>query len=200
MKTTLSHVGARGIDSVALVSSPEVARRVHASGIDFVLQYLGSVTADIVKTITDASLGFMPVTYANRLDGPKTVAALRGLGLPKGVTVWGDVENRATVDPVVLEATINGWATAVQAEGYEAGLYVGPGCPLTSKELYALRVTRYWHCGARIQDRNMQIAEPECGWCMYQLFPSVTWGGIFSDIDVVQQDFRGRLPTWATKE
>ena len=197
MKAVEAFVGARGIDSVALISSADAARRVRESEIDFVLQYLGSVTKDIVQTITDAGLGFMPVTYANRLNGSETIAELSTLDLPDGTTVWCDVENRATIDPQTLIKLINEWGSMLRLQGFVPGMYVGPGCPLTSAELYALEVFRYWHCGAKIVDRNGQTAEPECGWSMYQLYPSVTWGGIFSDIDVVQKDFKGRLPSWA---
>lgn len=193
-------VGARGIDSVELVSTPDAARRVHEAQTDFVLQYLGSVTPAIVSNILDAGLAFMPVTYADKFDPPSVVAELAALELAKGTTTWLDVEGISSMDPIALQLKINAWAAAVISAGFEPGMYVGPGCPLTSLELYRLKVVRYWHCGAKIIDRNGQIAEPACGWCMYQLFPSVTWGGIWSDVDVVQQDFRGRLPTWTMKQ
>jgi hypothetical protein len=31
---------------------------------------------------------------------------------------------------------------------------------------------------------------------MHQLYPSVTTAGVWTDLDFIQQDFRGRLPTW----
>jgi hypothetical protein len=190
-------VGARGTDSVTLIQSATMAQNLKAAGVDFVLQYLGSVTAEHVGFILAAGMAFMPVTYADKFDGPTTVAELQALGMPKGITTWLDVEAVGTMDPTLLKSKINAWAKAVQAAGYVAGLYVGAGCPLTSIELYQLAVTRYWHSLSRTVDRNGADSCPACGWCMYQLFPSETVGGVWSDYDFVQQDWQGRLPTWA---
>ncbi len=194
--TATATVGARGTDSVTLITTAAQAQALKASGNDFVIQYLGSVTSAIVDIILAAGLAFMPVTYADKWDGPTTVNELKALGLPTGCTVWLDVEGVGAMDPTALKAAINNWATAVQAAGFVAGLYVGSGCPLTSIELYQLKVTRYWHSLSRTVDRNGQDSCPACGWCMYQLFPSVTWGGVWSDVDFIQQDWQGRLPTW----
>ncbi len=192
-------VGARGIDSVELVTSPDAARRVREAQTDFVLQYLGTVTAAVVQNVTGAGLGFMPVTYADKFDGAAAVRELALLGIPPRVTCWLDVEGVASTDARTLIELIDGWGGLVDGAGYEAGIYVGPGCPLTSLELYhSLKtIKRYWRSGAKIIDRNGQLAEPSCGFCMSQLYPSVTWGGIWSDLDIVQEDFLGRLPTWA---
>lgn len=197
---TPARVGARGIDAVSLVDTADKAEALKAAGVEFVVQYLGSVTHPIVQTILDADLAFSPVTYANRFDGPTTVRELSLLGLPPGVTVWLDVESVEALNPIALQAKINAWAGAVIAAGYMPGLYVGPGSVLTSFELYRLRVVRYWRCGARILDRSGQLAEPGCGFCMDQLFPSITTGGLWTDLDVVQEDFRGRLPVFTTQE
>lgn len=194
--TALATVGARGTDSVTLIDTAEKAQALADAGSDFVLQYLGSVTSAIIDNVLAHGLAFMPVTYADKFDGAATVSELHALGVPDGCTAWLDVEGVASMDPQQLKQKIDAWATAVRAAGFEPGLYVGPNCALTGLELYQLGVVRYWHCGARILDRNGQLAEPGCGWCMYQLYPSVTWGGVWSDVDVVQQDFRGRLPTW----
>jgi hypothetical protein len=192
--------GARGIDAVTLLSTDDIARRVRESQIDFAVQYLGSVTPEIVAHVTNAGLAFFPVTYADKFDGHATVQQLAALKLPKGVTTWLDVESVGTIDPYILQLRIDDWAALVDAAGYEPGMYVGPGAQLTSAELYRLKVRRYWRAGAVILDRNGQLAEPGCGYCMFQLRPSVTWGGVWSDIDFVQEDFRSRLPTWAVKE
>lgn len=193
-------VGARGIDSVELVSSPDAARRVREAQTDFVLQYLGSVTPAVVQAITGAGLGFMPVTYADKFDAAATLLELTQLELPAGVTCWLDVEAIASMNPRELITRINAWGAAVEGAKGEPGIYVGPGCPLTSLELFhsLTKIHRYWRCGAKIVDRNGQLAEPSCGFCMAQLYPSITWGGIFSDLDIVQEDFLGRLPTWAS--
>jgi hypothetical protein len=189
-------VGARGTDSVQLVDAASAARLKEA-GFDFAIQYLGTVTRDGVAAIVAAGLGFMSVTYADKFDGAATVNALASLGLPPGITAWLDVEGLATMDPVLVKSRINAWAESVQNAGFMPGIYVGAGCPLTSVELYALGVTRYWKALSRIIDRNGQLAEPGCGWSMLQLFPSVTRGQVWVDVNVMQQDYRGRLPVWA---
>lgn len=189
-------VGARGVDAVTLISTAAQAQGLKNSGIDFVIQYLGSVTAAGVDTILGAGLAFMPVTYADKFDGPKTVAELKALAFPAGCTVWLDVEGVGSTAPTTLKQQINDWATAVQTAGYQPGMYVGAGVPLTSIELYQLKVVRYWHSLSKIVDRNGQLAEPACGFCMYQLYPSITWAGVWVDVNFVQQDFQGRLPTW----
>lgn len=202
-KTEEAFVGARGIDSVTLIDTPDKAAKLTKAKVDFVVQYLGSVSGVVLENICGAGLAVMLVTYANRYDGAATVDELRALNAPKGMTVWLDVESVGDLDPTTLRAKINAWAAAVSAAGYMPGMYVGPNCKLTSIELYQLQVVRYWHCGAKIIDRNGQIAEPGCGFCMYQLFPEITvggQGGVFVDFDVIQQDFRGRLPVWLRAE
>ncbi len=191
-------VGARLTDSVQIVDASH-AFAIKSIGVDGVLQYLGTVTASIVGGIIAAGLGFMPVTYADKFDGPSTVAQCKAIGYLPGGTVWLDVEGVATMNPHALKSLINAWAIVVQAAGYVAGLYVGAGCPLTSLELYQLKVTRYWHSLSRILDRNGQIAEPGCGWCMYQLGPSRDWAGVWVDVNFAREDFRSRSATWMTQ-
>lgn len=193
-------VGARGVDCITHVDTPEKSRALRAAGTDFVFQYLGNTTAAGVEAILAADLAFLPVTFSNRFDGDATVRECESLDLPKGCTVFLDVENDAAMPPLVLIAKINAWADRVIRASYEPGMYVGPGCPLTSEELYALSVVRYWHCGAKILDRNNRYAEPECGWCLYQLYPSIVWGGVPVDMDFVQKDFHGRLPAWVVRD
>lgn len=196
--TALGRVGARGTDSRALIDSAETARALKEAGADFAMQYLGTVTTAAVDAILGAGLALMPVTRANKFDGPAAVSELAALKLPSGCTVWLHVESDASTPPAVLRQQIDDWATAIVAAGFEAGLYVGAGCPLTSVELYALKVTRYWKSQSKIIDRNGQLAEPGCGWCMIQAYPEIIWAGVRVDIDIIQQDYRNRLPSWVT--
>lgn len=198
-----ARIGARGVDTVIVIDSEDKVQKIVEAKIDFVVQYLGSVTRAAVETICGAGLAMMFVTYGSQFDGSKTVVQLRALNLPTGITVWLDVEAVEAMDPIQLRAKINAWAHMLRANGYIPGMYVGPGCPLTSLELYDLAVVRYWHCGAKIIDRNGQLAEPACGFSMIQLFPETTIGadesgagGLLIDFDVVQKDFQGRLPVW----
>lgn len=151
-----------------------------------------SLLATELSDILRAGLAVSPISYANSFDPSDEIAALLRLGIPKGVVVWLDVEG-VKDDPVTLIQRINTWAKAIQAAGYVAGLYVGAGVPLTSKELYALAVTRYWHSVSRVTDRNGNEAGPACGWCLFQCSPpNVIRAGIQVDVDFCQEDHLGR--------
>ncbi len=194
-------VGARGIDSEPFSHScdPAHCRALKGSGIDFVVLYLSAVTSGMLQNILSAGLAFMPVTYANRFDGAAAVKQCEVLGLPRGVTVWLDLEGKNvwTMNPQELISKINGWADAVRAAGFEAGLYIGSPQPLTGEELFALHVTRYWKAPSNVIDRNGKLTQPSCGFCMYQLWDSRNWAGVWSDLNFVQKDIQGRLPHWA---
>lgn len=195
MKTSSAFVGARGTDSLTLLNATS-AQALHNSGMDFCLQYLGSVKEQGLADILASGLAFMPVTYANRFDGKQTVTQLKALNMPEECTVWLDVEDVATMEPMVLQGRIDTWAQDIINAKYQPGLYVGAGCPLTSVELYRLKVVRYWHSLSKVIDRNGQLAEPSCGYCMKQLFPSISWAGVWVDVNAVYEDYRNRLPNW----
>jgi hypothetical protein len=195
-------VGARGIDSLPFsqAGTAAEAKRLATAGTDFVVGYLGAMTPKRLQDILSAGLAFMPVTYAGAYANGATdeIAQLKALGIPQGCTVWLDLEGPKAFKcpPGELIATINMWADAISSAGYIPGLYVGSPQPLTSGELYGLRVVRYWNALSREADRNGALAEPSCGWCMWQMHPSVTWGGVWSDVNMIGQDFKGRLPSW----
>ncbi len=207
MQVKTSHVGALGADSVQALT-PTTAKALKDSGISFSIRYLGSVSPAELSIILDAGLAFMPVTFSRApgwlpsaslgaSDGVAAIAHLKALGLPPGATVWLDLEGPGGTSTDVV-AWVNAWADYVKNAGYDPGLYVGYGAKLTSHELYALHVDRYWHSVSKVTDTGGNIAEPNCGWCMHQLNPSVMWAGVWADIDVVQQDYQGRTPTWVT--
>jgi hypothetical protein len=183
-------VGARLADTIELIDTPEKAKALLNAGIEGVFQYLGSVTPAVVDNILSSGLGFMPVTYADQFDGIRAVAEMKALGIPLGTTAWLDVEAVSTMDKTMLKGKINAWGSNIQYANFIAGLYVGEGIPLTADELYALVVTRYW-MSASI------VPIPRCHYSVYQLFPTVTWGGMRVDLDVVREDAEGRVPTWA---
>src|SRR5205085_2786401 len=130
----------------------------------FFVGYLGVINAARVKYILDAGMAFMPVTLAGEYnDGPADeIGQIKALGLPPGCTVWLDLEGMAAfkTKPAELIAKINAWADAITAAGYMPGLYVGVPQPLTSDELWSLRVKRYWRGQGSIRDRSNALAEP----------------------------------------
>jgi hypothetical protein len=209
MRTEVARVGARGIDSLpfSIGGTRSQADRLKASGVDFAVLYLGSVTPKIVGDVISAGLAFMPVTFAGAYfnGADDELSQLKRLGLPLGCTVWLDLEGKKSYEtpPQELIAKCDAWALAVQKAGYEAGLYIGSPQPLTADELYRLRVTRYWKAPSRVIDRLGKASDgPACGFCMYQLWPSVMWPSasdperVFVDVNFVQQDHQGRVPHW----
>jgi len=202
MKTEKAFVGARGIDSLAFSqgATHSSACALKNSGIDFVFGYLGVMNKERLAHVLDAGMAFMPVTTASAYDGALAATRLKALDLPAGVTVWLDLEGKAAFDTPApdLILKINKWADMVKLAGFDPGLYVGSPQPLTSEELYLLRVDRYWNAMSRESDRRGALAEPKCGWCCWQVGPSVMWKdtGVFVDVNIIGQDFFGRFPSW----
>jgi len=103
-----------------------------------------------------------------------------------------------TLEPANLIAQINAWATNIAVARFQPGLYVGANALLTSAELYALQVVRYWKGMSRLVDRNGNIAEPSCGWCLSQFYKTVTLAGTQVDVDAIGYDYQDRLPMVVT--
>ncbi len=201
MKSEPARVGAICVDSLPFSQSGTAAQAqaLKASGIDAVYGYLGVINASRVGFILDARMAFLPVTLAAHYDGPTSVAQIHNLSMPPGVTVCLDVEGMAAFrsDPIALTGAIDAWADAVDGAGFMSGGYFGSPQPFTSDEMWALHVKRYWRGQGRIVDRHGALAEPsKSGWCVTQVYPSVTRGGVLVDIDVIGQDYLGRVPSW----
>lgn len=203
MKTEQARVGAIGFDSLpfSMGGTPANAKAWKARGADFFVGYLGQMNKARLDAVLDAGLAFMPVTLAGEYnDGADDeIAQLRALGLPAGCSVWLDVEGQKAFNtpPAELIAKINAWAEKIAAAGYMPCLYVGVPQPLTSDELWNLKVQRYWRGQGSVRDRTNALAEPtKCGWCMTQMYPSITVGGVLVDANIVGQDYRGRVPAW----
>lgn len=218
MRSEQAFVGARVVDSLpfSLGGTAAQARALRASGIDGLVGYLGHMTSARLADVLAAGLTYMPVTIAGEYEdgAADEIAQLRALGVPAGVTVWLDLEGTPTLrqDPAALARKVDSWAVDVAGAGYQPGLYLGVPQPLTSDELWRLRVVRYWQGMGSIRDRHGALAEPTgCGWCMRQLWHGGRDGGgqwwpsstaperVFVDVNAVCADFRGRLPTWTTK-
>lgn len=181
--------------------SLDQADNLQIKGACALVGYLGAMNCNRLNCVLEAGLGFMPVTFGGEYeDGAQDeLAQLKALGIPPGVTVWLDLEGRKAWDTEAskLIGLIESWAAPIAAAGYVAGLYCGVPQPLTSRQLYKLSgITRYWKGQGRQVDRPTgAIAEPDCGFCMTQMYPSVTWAGVLVDANMVGQDYRGRLPT-----
>lgn len=184
MKTQVAFPGARGADSYPFsIGGTEKQALMLAKDFDFFVGYLGSMNATRLNWILDAGMAFMPVTKAGEYkDGAMDeLNQLFALGIPKGTTVWLDLEgiDAWNTPAAQLIALIEAWARDITAAGYMAGLYVGAPQPLTGPQLYALKgITRYWlgigRCVGRSAtwkpsaDQKQLDAYPDCGWCMRQ--------------------------------
>jgi hypothetical protein len=198
-------VGARGFDTIATIDATHAAS-LRAWGMQFAVRYLGSLTTEEVDVLLAAELAVMPVTYGVRhgtvLDaslgtnfGFSSLHHAQVAGLPQGVTVWLDLESCTGTAADVIEF-VSSWTSPIIQGGYMPGLYVGAGALLSSAELYALPVVRYWQSLSKETDARGNLAEPNCGWTMIQLYNSIVAGGVLVDVDVVQKDYRNRLPMW----
>jgi hypothetical protein len=226
MKTQVAFPGARGVDSLPYSKGGTCAQAqaLAKSGIEFFIGYLGAMNPERLGYILGAGLAFMPVTFAGEYkDGAADeIAQLKALGIPRGATVWLDLEgldawNTPANDLIRL---INTWAYDIKSGGWMPGLYVGSPQPLSGEQLWKLGVLRYWlgigrsvgkQPGATraltgLPDGTID-AYPKCGWCMRQDWhdnpvPGRAGGmlwkdtGVFVDTNAIQADHQGRLPTW----
>jgi hypothetical protein len=202
MQAVTATSGAKGVDTVAHFTAKNCAD-LKAAGYDFVLRYLGSLSAAEIGIIIGEGLAVMPVTFCRAegwrpnkamgtQDGQQAVRQLQALAMPPGVTVWRDLEGVA-VGGAPVSDYVNAWAHEVKAAGYDAGLYVGAESGLSSNALWLLAVERYWHSCSRVPD----VAT--CGYCMVQEYPpNKHICNVQVDTDVIIADKLGRLPTWAT--
>lgn len=213
MKTQIAFPGARVVDSLPFSQGGTAAQALALakSGIEGVVGYLGAMSTERLGYVLAAGLAFMPVTKAGEYkDGAADeVSQLRALGIPRGATVWLDLEGIDAwgmgKDPVQrreLIRLINTWAYDIKTGGWMPGLYVGAPQPLSGEELFGLGVLRYWLGQGRCIDTNRKDAYPTSGWCMRQDWHGqangVMWKdtGVFVDTNSVQCDHQRRLPTW----
>lgn len=211
MKVENAWVGSRAVDSYpfSLGGTAAQAQALKRTGVDCLIGYLGAMTPARLSTVLAAGLAYMPVTRAGayKNGGADEASQLRALGIPIGATVWLDLEGLDAyhTPPPTLSAQINAWADAIIAGGWMPGLYVGAPQPLTSRELYALRVVRYWWGLGKPVDRTGALVYPDCGWCMIQQWHGDPQGkggmywrdtGVLVDSNGIQMDHRGRLPAW----
>lgn len=179
-----------GVDTI-LTLTKQSAISLVGKGCAFRGGYIEQITAQELADQLSVGLAFAPISFAMHLDGAPAVQHLRDLAIPNGVTVWCDVEG-LNLEANDVVARVNNWAASLQSAGFEAGMYVGSGCPLTATQLSALAVTRYWHSCSR-------ALEPTRGYCMRQLRPNdVLVAGVKVDVDVVDVDYQGDVPTFCS--
>ena len=227
MRIVQAQIGAVVVDSLPFSQTGTIAqaRSLKANGVAAVAVYLGVASAARVGYVLEAGMGCFAVTLAGEYDDGATdeVSQLKALGFPAGKHVVLDMEGLAAfkTDPPLLIGKVNAWADHIRVAGYKPALYVGNPQPLTSLELWQLRVELYWRGQGRtvdrfnklaepggwkatkpgpIVDRNLELAEPwGCGWAIDQKYPSRHLGApaTWVDMNMVGQDYKGRVPSWA---
>jgi hypothetical protein len=196
--------GTKACDTLSHVTLAQ-AQALRGDGFELLWLYASVVTAEDLAAATGAGLevGFVLEGLATATEptadlGSRMAHAaagrLRSLGVPPGVTLFSDLEGAGRAPQAWIEFA-NAAADATSGLGDIPGAYIGAGTGLTSAEIYGLRTVRYWKGGSRVVDRNGQLAEPSCGWCVVQGFPIDYMhpaSGLEIDLDVVWQDYAGR--------
>jgi hypothetical protein len=134
-----------------------------------------------------------PSAALGRSQATSSLALIRSLGVPDGVTMCSDLEGGGKLPGDWIEYA-NAIADAALAASMIPGVYVGAGVGLMSRELYELHATRYWRSASRIVDRYGALAEPSCGWCAWQVPPldHPHRSGLGIDLDFLAEDYQGR--------
>lgn len=209
MRAEPAAIGAVVIDSLPFSQGGTAAQAagLRAAGVHAVAGYLGAMNRTRLAFILAAGMAYIPVTFAGEYnDGPQDeIGQLQALGIPQGASVFLDLEGLKAFreNPAELISKINAWADAIAAAGYIPCLYVGVPQPLTSDELWALRVRGYWRGQGSIRDRSNALAEPRgCGWMMTQMFPSRNLGtpATWVDCNMIGADYKGRVPSWVVND
>jgi hypothetical protein len=204
--------GLPGFDTAMRLSAAD-AVALRQRGFSFCVRYLsrtmppagGDLSPAEARGILAAGLALMAVQHVMRAGwiaygergmryGEAAVAHARAVGLPRGVTLWLDLEGiRRGVPREDVIDYCNRWFDTVAAAGYAPGLYVGANCRLAGDALYwRLRTRHYWRSGSRVPDL------PHRGYQMVQRIaraPDLV-AGIDIDRNVTCTDAFGDTVTW----
>lgn len=191
------------------VVTQTVASQLKNSGLHALIRYIphlgnhgtGDISQQELEVILSAGLAFMPVQHVRPSgwqptpnmgmgDAAWAINYMHKIGLPKGISVWSDMEGIGGGDSIGYE---NAWAKEIKDAGYIPGTYVGPGWNITPYQLYHdLTVRAYW------QSASSSAPIPEIrGSQMFQHLPSKE-AGIWIDKDGIIEDSLGGLPIWLT--
>jgi hypothetical protein len=200
-------IGAKAFDTVSRIS-PEQAQALRAAGFEVAFLYAEMLTAEDLAHCTDAGIAVVftieglgtqtiPTSDLGTKMARSAVERMRAMGVPDGATYAVDLEGDGR-DWDEWHAFADAAGSALNVGGDLSCAYVGEGIGLSSAELYGLRVHRYWRGMSRIVDRFGNLAEPACGWCAVQQYPTIAVAGLEVDVDVIGRDYHGRTLTVVT--
>lgn len=186
----------RGIDCLTPMAN-NVARMFYADGYRFVGRYLETLTLLERDWIFSAGHGIFLYTEATpgTLDaaagsskGIASVARAKALKAPSDLHILIDLE-ATHGDAASVTDYANTFHDELVSGGQDSITYVGAGQILNATELYALKTHRYMRSGSL-------VPKPACGWCALQLSPlDQMIHGQRVDVVIVENDYKGRLPT-----
>ncbi len=179
------------------------------TGFAFYARYLENTTPQELAAILDTGRGvvlvgesrangWIPSAGAGSADGMREVSRARTLLVPDGTQLWCDLEEPSQYStPAMLSDYAGAQCDIINRSHFVPSAYIGSGLNASSSELYQLPYKGYWHSLSEVQ--NVAVV----GTMMLQLFPTVTLplstGPLGVDINIVQQDKHGRLPTMIVK-
>jgi hypothetical protein len=183
--------GIHGFDHNARLS-PAEAKGSFQQGYRFCLRYLSrtdegraanaakgapDLAADEAADILNAGLALMAVQHFAGEDwqpsgdlgmeyGQNAARYASAAGLPQGVNVWVDLEAvAANTDPNDVIAYCNNWFSALNAQGFRGGVYVGNSPGRTSQQLFWNLATKHYWRGP-----DIDTSIPDIDRRGYQLF------------------------------
>jgi hypothetical protein len=148
-------------------------------------------------------LPIIPVTFGNRDEPSEALGYMTTMGLPArdpttGMAATLLLDAEANSDPAATLITRwNAWAAGIQKADLKAGIYQGEETtPLTGDEYGALLFTGYWKSASEVPCPTLR-GQP-IGWLATQFLPAnyKLQCGLVVDVDMLGEDYRGRLPTW----
>lgn len=166
--------------------------------------YTHLVDLEDLKNCTSAGLGVFfyieglaagerPTVAIAQTQAGFSVQRLLGLGVPQGVSLSSDLEGagRFPNDWIVYANTI---ADVTNFAKHVPTSYIGAGVGLTSAELFSLHCRRYIKGASRVVDRKGELAEPDCGWASWQIFPIDVKhsSGLTIDGGIIGRDYSDR--------
>lgn len=202
MKAIESPVGAAAFDHYGHLSLPQT-QALSRLGFRVALLYAGVVDANDLQFCFAAglSVGFImqglaastqPTNALGVTVAQNAIVSLTALGVPPGPHLVQDLEG-GTHYPADWIAFSDAASLASESAGWKPAVYVGDSLGLTSAQLFSLRAQLYWKSMSRVVDSSGQIAEPQCGWAMVQMFPgNLVVGGTQIDVDIIGRDYQQR--------
>jgi hypothetical protein len=210
----VSPSGIKGFDCNSVVTT-QAGRALHALGHRFAVRYVrrsqprvNDISEGEIAQIFPAGLALMIVQHVEsdrswKPDdtkgaqyGDNAASSCLALGIPRGVTVWLDLEGVAEgTDAEQIIRYCNIWYDRVAAVGYQPGIYVGWHAGLTPDQLYKrLKFSRYWAAYNLNRDQEPAVR----GVCMKQREPTVPESQAVTfpiDGNSIRPDKAGDLPT-----